>query len=273
MKKILFMLVAVMLLLVGCGGEDSSEHKENDKQDASTEQQENNKPTQEELDAKLKKEAIEADFVAINGGEVEDGTKLYADGTVDLILEEGAIDTFSFSTDDGLYTVKSLDIDSTVSEGDFIRVYGTYAGKEEGTGIPLLSVTVIEPIENELDPKSEAEANAAKHPARPGAMLYDKTESKLKGMNYYFKGELVKVEKVEGSFGNMEDAFLVKNENGYVMPIFPPYEIEAAVSDEIEAWGPLSGDGYASSDLGVDNVVGVAGAMNASQVSVNGEMK
>ncbi|WP_338651556.1 hypothetical protein [Lysinibacillus sp. Y5S-8] len=33
----------------------------------------------------------------------------------------------------------------------------------------------------------------------------------------------------------------------------------------------LSGDGYAASDLGVSNVVGMTGAMNATQVNVNGE--
>ncbi|ONK21217.1 hypothetical protein BLX87_23090 [Bacillus sp. VT-16-64] len=131
----------------------------------------------------------------------------------------------------------------------------------------------IEEEEQEKDFVTEAEANAEAYPAKPGAMLYDKTEEKFKGMNYHFKGELVKVEKVEGLFGNMEDAFLVKNENGYIMPIFPPYEMSASAGDEIEVWGPLSGDGYASSDLGVDNVVGVAGAMNATRVDINGEMQ
>lgn len=131
----------------------------------------------------------------------------------------------------------------------------------------------IDGEEQEKDFATEAEENAEEYPAKPGAMLYDKTEEKFKGMNYHFKGELVKIEKVEGLFGNMEDAFLVKNDNGYIMPIFPPYEMTASVGDEIEVWGPLSGDGYASSDLGVDNVVGVAGAMNATRVDINGEMQ
>ena len=39
----------------------------------------------------------------------------------------------------------------------------------------------------------------------------------------------------------------------------------------LEAFCPLSGDGYASSDSGVDNVVGVAGAMNAFELEINGE--
>lgn len=116
----------------------------------------------------------------------------------------------------------------------------------------------------------EAEANTEKHPATPGKKLFD---SEFKGMNYHFKGELVKTELVEGLFGNMEEAMLVKNDEGFIMVIFPNYEIPVDVGDQVEAWGPLSGDGYASSDLGVDNVVGVTGAINATRIDINGEMQ
>jgi len=125
----------------------------------------------------------------------------------------------------------------------------------------------------EVDYKTEAVSNAEEYPAKPGAMLYDKTEEKFKGMNYHFKGTLIKMEKVEGLFGNIEDTLLVKNEQGYVMPIFTPYEIIVSAGDEVEVWGPLSGDGYSSSDLGVDNVVGVSGAINATRIDVNGEIQ
>ncbi|MGX4669762.1 hypothetical protein JNUCC74_11195 [Cerasibacillus sp. JNUCC 74] len=120
------------------------------------------------------------------------------------------------------------------------------------------------------DNQLEGEANAEEHPATPGKKLYDE---EFIGMNYYFKGELVRIEKVEGLFGEMEDAFLVENEQGFVLVIFPPYEMSATVGDKVEAWGPLSGDGYTSSDLGVDNVVGVTGAMNAGRVNINGEIQ
>ncbi|MGE6379973.1 hypothetical protein [Peribacillus muralis] len=121
--------------------------------------------------------------------------------------------------------------------------------------------------------REESEANASEYPATPGRMLYDKSETKFKGMNYYFKGEIVTTKKVEGLFDNMKEALLVKNEDGYVMPIFPPYELKALEGDEVEAWGPLSGDGYESAALEVDNVVGVTGAMNASEITINGETK
>lgn len=115
------------------------------------------------------------------------------------------------------------------------------------------------------------EKNAELNPAKPGAMLYDKTESKFKGMEYYFKGEIVGVKSLEGLFGNMEDALLIKNDQGYVLPVFPPYEIDVSIGDTVEVSGSLSGDGYAASDLGVSNVVGMTGAMNATQISIDGE--
>lgn len=71
----------------------------------------------------------------------------------------------------------------------------------------------------------------------------------------------------------MENALLIKNDQGYVLPVFPPYEIVVNIGDTLEATGPLSGDGYAASDLGVSNVVGMTGAMNATQISVNGEIQ
>jgi len=120
---------------------------------------------------------------------------------------------------------------------------------------------------------TKGEKNAELNPAKPGAMLYDKTESKFKGMEYFFKGEVVGVKSLEGLFGDMEDALLIKNDQGYVLPVFPPYEIDVKIGDTVEVSGPLSGDGYAASDLGVGNVVGMTGAMNATQISVNGELQ
>lgn len=130
---------------------------------------------------------------------------------------------------------------------------------------------VTEAPTESYDLADEAEKNAKVNPAEAGAMLYDKNEEKFKGMQYYFKGELIKTESVNGLFDNPSGALIVKNKEGYIMPIFPPYEIEVAEGDQIEVWGPLSGDGYSSSDLGVDNVVGIAGAINAVQIDINGE--
>lgn len=130
-----------------------------------------------------------------------------------------------------------------------------------------------ETVSDKSTTKSEGERNAEQYPAKTGSMLYDKIESKFKGMEYYFKGEVVAVKSLEGLFGDMENALLIKNDQGYVLPVFPPYEIDVNIGDTVEATGPLSGDGYAASDLGVSNVVGMTGAMNATQVSVNGQIQ
>ncbi|WP_430609733.1 hypothetical protein [Enterococcus sp. DIV0876] len=121
-----------------------------------------------------------------------------------------------------------------------------------------------------LDYQEEGMDNASANPAEPGAMLYDKTESKFKGMNYYFEGEIVGEINLENvSDGN---AWLVKNENGYVMPV-EYYYFSANKGDSVKVWGTLSGLGYSSKDFGVDNVVGVAGSMHALAVEINGNME
>ncbi|MEX3713670.1 hypothetical protein ABFV99_14850 [Cytobacillus horneckiae] len=167
--------------------------------------------------------------------------------------------------------------DNGVTDDSEVILYFSNGKLEVLTEIGLISEETT-PEENKKNQEEAAEGfitlaeqNAIEYPAEPGSILYDKNEEKFKGMQYYFKGELIKTESVDGLFNNPSGALIVKNEEGYIMPIFPPYEIEVAEGDQIEAWGPLSGDGYSSSDLGVDNVVGIAGAINAVQIDINGE--
>lgn len=125
-------------------------------------------------------------------------------------------------------------------------------------------------VEEKLSFKEECEQNAIGHPAKMGAILYTKGEHKFTGMKYYFKGEILKFEVIESNVGN-PSIWLVKNENGYVMPIQHD-RYEAKVGDTIEVWGTLTGNGYAKVK-GIDNVVGQTGSMHAIQVTVNGEMQ
>lgn len=122
----------------------------------------------------------------------------------------------------------------------------------------------------EIDFQTECEKNANEYPAKAGAILVSKGGHDFTGMSYYFKGEIIKFDVIENNVGN-PSIWLVKNDNGYVMPIQHEY-FEAEVGDVIEVWGTLSGDGYANVD-GVDNVVGQTGSMHAMMVSVNGEMQ
>ncbi|MFJ7407551.1 MULTISPECIES: hypothetical protein [unclassified Lysinibacillus] len=201
------------------------------------------------------------EFKQIETGMSYDQVKKIIGGTAtnDKNFNESVVSLY-FDGEGGVDEDSSVTIMFNGGKADVIIEYGLITKQEE-----------TKPQSEPSEPTyiTEGEANAEKYPAEPGAMLYDKTESKFKGMNYYFKGELIGVKKLEGLFGNMEDALLIKNEQGYVMPVFTPHEIDASNGDILEFWGPLSGDGYAASDLGVNNVVGMTGAMNATEVGIH----
>lgn len=269
MKNILYVGVMSALLLTACNKEDAKPIE--DKIPVEEDKIEENKDT-----AKVETTADDSEkmeiatitpekFKQIEIGMSYDQVKRIIGGTAkndDKFNETVA--TLYFDGEGGVNEDSSITIVFNGGIADIIMEDGLITKQED-----------VKPQTESSKPSTvtEGEANAESYPAKPGAMLYDKTESKFKGMEYYFKGEVVGVKKLEGLFGNMEDAFLVKNNNGYVLPIFPPYAIDASIGDTVEVWGPLSGDGYAASDLGVNNVVGMTGAMNATQINVNGEMK
>src|SRR5690625_4049844 len=126
MKKVLGIGIILMVMLLSACGNDEEVNTES-KEDESSVEQESNEPSQEELDEQLKEEATEADFVKVNGGEVEEGAKLFAEGEVSHADEE-IIQQFTLTTKSGdgygMYTVKS--IADEVSDGDQVKVYGTY---------------------------------------------------------------------------------------------------------------------------------------------------
>ncbi|SMB95338.1 hypothetical protein SAMN00017405_0384 [Desulfonispora thiosulfatigenes DSM 11270] len=121
--------------------------------------------------------------------------------------------------------------------------------------------------EKKPDFKAECEKNAENHPAKAGAVLVTKGDYDFTGMDYYFKGELIQKTTID-NIGD-SSAWLVKNENGYVMPIQHSY-FNAEIGDKIEVWGTLSGNGYSNVE-GIDNVVGETGSMHAMLLTVNGE--
>src|SRR5690625_5624824 len=80
MKKVLGIgIILLVMLLSACGNDEEVNTEPKEEQEPSPEQ-ENNEPSQDELDEQLKEEATEADFVKVNGDEVDEGTKLYAEG-------------------------------------------------------------------------------------------------------------------------------------------------------------------------------------------------
>ncbi|EKB1221325.1 hypothetical protein ONC83_002890 [Listeria monocytogenes] len=113
--------------------------------------------------------------------------------------------------------------------------------------------------------KTEAEQGSKKYPAESGEILYTKGNNDVTGQKYYFSGNIIQKLEVDG-----ELAWLVKNQNGYVMPVFAE-TFKASVGDKVDIWGTLTGDGYQASDFRVDNVVGMTGAMRIIQLNINGK--
>lgn len=145
----------------------------------------------------------------------------------------------------------------------FCAVMGMMFGKDDTVG----QNNNNEKVSGETSFKVICEENAKQHPAKAGAILYTKGDHDFTGMEYYFKGEVIKFDTIETNIGT-PNVWLVKNENGYVMPIQHEY-YKASIGDKVEVWGNLSGNGFANAE-GIDNVVGQTGSIHAMQVAVNG---
>lgn len=113
--------------------------------------------------------------------------------------------------------------------------------------------------------KDEAEQGSEKYSATAGEVLYNNDNINVTGQKYHFSGDIIQKLQVDG-----ESAWLVKNDVGYVMPVFAE-EFDADVDDNVEIWGTLTGDGYQASDFKVDNIVGMTGSMRIIQLNINGK--
>lgn len=125
--------------MVGCSDDQTQEQVQ------SNDETNESEPTQEELNNQLKEEASEADFVKLNNGEIEEGTKLKVSGEITLMESNNDFTLTSKENDGyGMYSILNFDTtESTVEEGDDVTVYGTYTGDSE-TGMPEIRITVIE---------------------------------------------------------------------------------------------------------------------------------
>lgn len=115
--------------------------------------------------------------------------------------------------------------------------------------------------------KETAEQNAEEYPADAGRVLVSKGDNDFTGMPYYFNGELLEVGTTEAFEG--KTVWLIRNDNGYVMPVEMIEGETAEVGSQVDVWGTLSGDGYQLPN--VDNVVGETGYLIMMQYDLNGE--
>ncbi|PAE21950.1 hypothetical protein CHH80_03370 [Bacillus sp. 7504-2] len=150
MKK-WFVILSLVLLLSACGSDEADKTSTNADPEAAksekTEQAESTEPSQEDLNESLKDEAVAANFVELNSDEAEVGLKVHATGEISNIQEDGIFRTFTLTTDEndgtGMYSIKDLLKEEEYTEGDIVKVYGIYDGKDE-VGFPVISSTVIE---------------------------------------------------------------------------------------------------------------------------------
>ncbi|MBT2717958.1 hypothetical protein [Bacillus sp. ISL-57] len=152
MKKLLFVGLSA-LLLAGCG--DKQKETSGDVEGNKTEETVETKGlTQDELNAKLKEEAVEADYKELNSDNAPDKKKVFVKGEIGSVFEEGILGTFILNNENGIYTVNLLSVDEKYEAGDNVTVYGTTNGKDE-TGNPQITATILEHNEEKTETKSE----------------------------------------------------------------------------------------------------------------------
>lgn len=99
--------------------------------------------TQAELNKKIEKDAVKADFVKINNDEMN-GECVFATGEVSNIVPDELLPTFTLTTLEGdgkgLYEIKLIEKEmlKDIKEGKKITVYGKVIGKND-SGIPQIS--------------------------------------------------------------------------------------------------------------------------------------
>lgn len=150
MKKLFYIGALSAFLLTACGEEEKAAPKEEapvtEEKETADKVAETKGPSQEELNEKMRSEAIKLDFVKANGGEIEQDTKVTISGKVTNITEEGVGGTFTVTTKEGdgygMFSVKNFALKDVTVDSE-VTVYGVFDGKDE-LGFPTINATIIE---------------------------------------------------------------------------------------------------------------------------------
>lgn len=151
MKKIIatLLILNLALALVGCGQTD----KQNVKSEQSKkveERKEEKKETQEDINNKVKVEAVKADFVKVNAGEMNNKS-VFTEGQVSSINKDQVMPTFTLTVKGengyGMYSILCIDKEyiKNINNGDNVKVYGKVDGKDS-TGMPKITGNIIEKL-------------------------------------------------------------------------------------------------------------------------------
>ncbi|USK43708.1 hypothetical protein [Cytobacillus oceanisediminis] len=180
--------------------------------------QNEDEPSQDELNAKLKEEAVQADFVELNVDNPPKGKSVYIDGEVS-VLTEGPLDEFIITSKEdsgnGMYKIQLANTtDSEYEEGDIVRVYGSVYDTDE-SGLPQILGTVLEKHEGKLAEKYS--------PTSPIVSKAEADQIKI-GMTY---DEVVKIIGHEGTLERetkmshaTSTSYIWKNKDGSYAAIF-----------------------------------------------------
>lgn len=106
------------------------------------------KRSQEEINEHLKMVAEKANFVELNVDDPPNGKKVFIDGEITVLYENGTFGEFMLASKEGegygAYNIILLNTtDIKYWEGDQVRVYGAVNGKDE-SGMPQVLATILE---------------------------------------------------------------------------------------------------------------------------------
>lgn len=124
--------------------------------------------TQEQLDEKLKKDAVKADFVKLNGHSNENADlKVFIEGEISCVDYQCVIDVFpSFLISQkegegfGMYHVTNIRSIKDLKDGDIVKVYGTVDKETSNDGMVKINSTVIEKVSSKKVDKDISEKSS-----------------------------------------------------------------------------------------------------------------
>lgn len=149
----LFILIAGLVVIGILMGDSETAAPNNSinssESDSTTSEDEetSNEPTQKELDDKLRNEAVELDFVAVNNGEYTSSDLIKASGIASVVVSTNAGDEFMLTTEEsedgyGIYEVVIMRTGVDLEEDDEVTVYGTL--DTDSDSIPRIIATIVE---------------------------------------------------------------------------------------------------------------------------------
>ena len=126
--------------------------------------------TQEEINADIRKTAIHADFVALNGHQADfKGQAVFAEGEVSFMDNSNKVlPTFTITTKEndgyGMYeAINTFELD--IKEGDHIKLYGVVSGEKSDLGMTEIYVNEIEHLKDPEPTKPEIIVEESVEPA------------------------------------------------------------------------------------------------------------